>query len=336
MKIFGKDSKKDLIFIAEIGVNHEGNMDKAKKMITLAAEAGADAVKFQSYSNDKFISNDDQQRKKRVSSFNLSDINLIVLKNFAKKKNIYLFSSAITEDKVKTLSKNFDVIKIASGDIDFKPTLIAAAKSEKKVILSTGCSNIIDIQNAVKIFKKNSNSKNIQNKLMLMHCVSLYPTKIEHANIKSINFISNKVKLEVGYSNHVIEPEAIYAAVSNGANVIELHFTDNKKRKFRDNHLSFTKTELKKIINICTKVKKSLGKYNKEINKDEKKIRNSLRKGLAASKDLKANHVIKKNDIMFTRNSSYYSSNDLNKIIGKKLKKEILYNQVFKNDNFKK
>ena len=73
MKIFGKDTKKDLIFIAEIGVNHEGNMDKAKKMITLAAEAGADAVKFQSYSNDKFISNDDQQRKKRVSSFNLSD-----------------------------------------------------------------------------------------------------------------------------------------------------------------------------------------------------------------------------------------------------------------------
>ncbi len=335
MKLFGKDTKKDLIFIAEIGVNHEGSMIKSKKMIALAAEAGADAVKFQSYSTDRFVSNDDKQRKKRANSFNIDDNNLKKLKNFAKKKNIHLFSSAITEDKVRDLSKNFDVIKIASGDIDFKPTLISAAKSGKKIILSTGCSDIADIQNAVKIFKKYSTSSNIEKKLILMHCVSLYPTKLELANIKSINFIFKKTRLEIGYSNHVIEPEAIYAAVANGANVIELHFTDNKKRKFRDNHLSFTSSELKKIIKVCNNIKKSLGSYNKKINKYELEIRNSLRKGLAASKDLKVNHVISKKDIMFTRNASYFSSNDLNKIIGKKLKKDIFYNQVFKYENFK-
>ncbi len=335
MKIFNKDTKKDLVFIAEIGVNHEGNLKRAKKMIHLAAKSGADAVKFQSYSTDRFVSVEDNERKKRVNAFNLNDKSLNLLSNYAKKKNIHIFSSAITEDKIDLLKKKFDVIKIASGDIDFKPTLIKAAKSSKKIILSTGCSDISDIQKAVAIFKKHSKSKNIKNRLILMHCVSLYPTNIELANIKSIQYIKDKTGLEVGYSNHVIEPEAIYAAVANGSNLIELHFTDNKKRKFRDNHLSFTSVELKKIIKISEKIKTSLGKYNKIINEYEKNIKQSIRKGLAASKNLRKNHIISKKDIMFTRNANYYSSNDLNKILGKKLKKPILYNQVFKHDNFK-
>ena len=252
-----------------------------------------------------------------------------------KKNNISIFSSALTEDKVKTLSKDFDVIKIASGDIDFKPTLIKAAKSGKKIILSTGCSDISDINNAIKVIKKYSKSKNLKNNLILMHCISLYPTHLEHANINSIKFIKNKFNLEVGYSNHVIEPEAIYAAVANGANIIELHFTDNKKRKFRDNHLSFTSKELEKIINISKKIKLSLGEHNKKINKLEKKIKNSIRKGCAASKDLEKGHIIKSEDIMFTRNASYFSANEISKLVGKKIKKSIKFNQIFKYANFK-
>ena len=105
MKIFNKDTKKDLVFIAEIGVNHEGNLKRAKKMINLAANSGADAVKFQSYSTDRFVSVEDNERKKRVNAFNLNDKSLNLLSNYAKKKNIHIFSSAITEDKIDLLKK---------------------------------------------------------------------------------------------------------------------------------------------------------------------------------------------------------------------------------------
>ena len=138
MKIFNKNSESDLILIAECGVNHEGSLSKAKELIELAKGAGADAVKFQSYSPDKYVTAQDKERFERIGKFCFTEEQFIELKSHANDINIPIFSTAVTEDWVNILSEHFDVIKIASGDLNFKPVIDLALKTNKKIILSVG------------------------------------------------------------------------------------------------------------------------------------------------------------------------------------------------------
>ena len=189
MKLFGKDLSSETAIIAEVGVNHEGNVDAALKMVALAAEAGADAVKFQSYTPDRFISSDYDARFERVTRFGLSEADHLRLKEEANKCGIAFFSTAVTEDWVPFIASHCEAVKIASGDLDFKPVISAAAKSGKTVILSTGLGEIEEIDAAVSWVRDAIGDAALEDRLILMQCVSAYPTPVEEANVASVNFL---------------------------------------------------------------------------------------------------------------------------------------------------
>tara|TARA_Y100000590_G_C15702015_1_gene1007156 strand:- start:973 stop:1983 length:1011 start_codon:yes stop_codon:yes gene_type:complete len=324
LKIFNKNTEKDILFIAEIGVNHEGSLDVAKDLIHKAAFAGADAVKFQSYTPEKFISSVDHERMKRIKKFSLTKENHIELISTAKECNINFFSSAITEDWIPFLEENCEVIKIASGDLTFEPTLIAAATSKCKLILSTGLGTISEIDRAIEVIKQNTTETNLSSKIALLHCISAYPTPIEEANILSIPFLKERYNLEVGFSNHIVGIEASLAAIANGAKLIEIHFTDNKhNRTFHDHALSADPEDLKLLVDMGKKIHLSLGKYEKIRQNSEIPNVNTIRKGIIAAKSLNKNTVLMRSDIMFARPASFFSAKDVGELIGKKLNKSL-------------
>ena len=318
MKLFGKDLDKDIVIIAEIGVNHEGSIESAMNLIRLAYESGADAVKFQSYTPERFITSDDKERMKRVKNFHLNESDHLKLISHATNLGIPFFSTAVTEDWIPFLKNNTEVIKIASGDITFEPTIRLAAKTGKPVILSTGGANMQEIRKAIDWFKDSSENKEIKDKLIIMHCVSAYPTPLERANLYSINYLKEQTGLTVGYSNHVQGTIAPLIAMGLGANVIEVHFTDSRENKiFHDHALSLNPSELKDIVDSSKKIKLSLGEYKKvclDIEKDNILL---IRKGLVAGKEIKAGKIIDKEDLMYARPATEFNSGELLSLIGK-------------------
>lgn len=317
--------KNKIIIIAEIGVNHEGNFNSAKKMIELAAVIGVDYVKFQSYTPNIFVALNDSARLNRVTKFALAKEEFNELSVFAKTFNIGFLSTPITEDWVDILNPICPAFKIASGDITFKPVIQKAAQTGKPLIISTGAATLDEIDQAVGWVEKEVGSKNLPDHLILMHCVSAYPAPIDQANILSIPFLKERYKLSVGYSNHVVGMNACLAAVALGADVIEVHFTDCKEgREFRDHALSFDQNDLKFFIQASHKIKQSLGIYTKEVQACERDGIPLLRKGIIAARDLKIGTVITEEDLMFARPATEFSSNEIHMLLGQKIKIDIL------------
>jgi len=333
MNLFGKDLDKDIVIIAEIGVNHEGSLESAMNLISLAHQSGADAVKFQSYTPEKFISSDDQERMERVKKFHLNESDHLKLISHANNIGISFFSTAVTEDWIPFLNKNTKVLKIASGDITFEPIIRLAAKTGKTVILSTGGANMQEVRKAIDWFKDSSKLKNVTDRLILMHCISAYPTPLEEANLNSIKFLQDETGLKIGYSNHVKGLYAPILSIALGANLIEVHFTDSRENKtFHDHHLSLVPAELKELSMSVFNIKKSLGTYNKFCSRIEKNNLLALRKGVIAAYDIRKGKIIEKPDLMYARPSNNIDSGKISTLIGKKLTCDIKSGQSI---NFK-
>ena len=342
MKLFNKNTDIDLIFIAEIGVNHEGSITKAKELISLAKSAGADAVKFQSYTPNKYVTAKDKERYERIGKFYFNEKIFIELKKYAQSINIPIFSTAVTEDWVEILAKHFDVIKIASGDLNFKPVIDLALSTNKTIILSVGGGTEEEIIKTMEWAKQASKTNSIENRLILMHCVSAYPVPIEEVNLKNISWLKDKFNLNIGYSNHVIGPVACYTAIALGANILEVHFTDKKTdRTFRDHALSFEPNDLKELISTANKIKASLGYYKTFRPISEKNNISSMRKGVVYSRSLKEGSVIQRDDLHFARPSNTGNINIApheykDSMIGKTLKKSVSANFLIDVNDFKK
>jgi len=208
------------------------------------------------------------------------------------------------------------------------------AKKNKKIIISTGNSNLREISKTYK-YLKNENS-NIDNKLILLHCVSSYPTPIKESNVKRVEILKQRFKkLIIGYSNHCLEKEAILAAIVLGAKVVEVHVTLSKKnKKFRDHHLSFDRTQFSDLVKSIRTINLSLTEQTHNTMKCERSEKKLMRKGLIAKKNLFKNKILNKNDIDFARPASYFSFLDKKKIIGKKIKKNIPKGFLIKKNYF--
>ena len=167
-----------------------------------------------------------------------------------------------------------------------------------------------------------------------MHCVSSYPVDDNDANLLSIKYLKDKYNLIIGYSNHVIGINACLASIVLGARVIEFHFTDNKKRKFRDHKLSLNQKDVKELIRKGNNLNLLLGKYEKKINKKLIQNKRILSKGLIAKRNLNKNKKLSKQDVDFARPAKYFFANEINKVLGKKLKKNIAAGSLFKQKDF--
>ncbi|MFC1673565.1 N-acetylneuraminate synthase family protein [Pseudomonadota bacterium] len=320
MHLFGKDLDKDVVIIAEIGVNHEGDADIARKMVRMAHEAGADAVKFQTYTPERFVGTGDPARLERVRGFALSDDELRDLAREADQLGIAMFSAAISEDKIPLLAELFPVIKIASGDLDFEPVIRAAAATGKPVIISTGLGTVEEVDQAIAWFKGEVGQDDVRDRLHLMHCVTAYPTPIEDANVLAVPYLAARTGLTVGYSNHVIGPEACFAAVAHGASSIEVHFTDCKTgRDFRDHELSCDPDDLKTLVEMIPRVRQSLGTPGKVRQEAEKPLLDAVRKGVVAARDLNVGDVLSREDLMFARPATEFPSGEVDTLVGKKV-----------------
>lgn len=316
--------KNNICIIAEIGVNHEGGMGEAIKMLELASQTGVNYVKFQSYTPFRYVASNDQVRLTRVQKFALTQENFQQLSLIAHELGVGFISTPLTEDWVELLDPLCPAFKIASGDIAFKPVIQKVARTGKPIIMSTGAATIEEIDQAINWVGQEVGYDNIKDRLILMHCVSAYPTPIEEANILSIPYLKERYKLRVGYSNHVIGMNACLAAIALGADVIEVHFTDRKEnREFRDHALSFDQKDLNTFIQAANEIHKSLGKYEKVVQSCESQNIQMIRKGIIAARDIKNGEIISEDDLMYARPAKEFSSNEIDLLIGKRSKKDI-------------
>lgn len=329
MNLFGND----LMVIAEIGVNHEGDLNKAKKILEMAAGAGANCVKFQSYTPSRYIAADDCNRFKRISNFFLSVENFIELSKHAQEFGLTFLSTPLTEDWVDMLNPLCPSFKIASGDITFKPVIEKAAKTGKPIIMSTGAATINEIDQAIEWVREVVGDTKLKERLVLMHCISAYPAPIAQANILSIPFLKERYGLHVGYSNHVMGMNACITAVALGANLIEVHFTDCKEgRDFRDHSLSFDESDLRAFVQIAHDIRKSLGTYGKEPQKCELATIPTMRKGVVAARDLRKGQILTQEDLMFARPATEFSANEINQLVGKKINQGVPHGHLVMRD----
>tara|TARA_Y100001970_G_scaffold199595_1_gene242772 strand:+ start:6602 stop:7630 length:1029 start_codon:yes stop_codon:yes gene_type:complete len=325
--------KRPVFIIAEVGINHNGNMIIAKKLIKQAKLAGADAVKFQSYNTDILIkknapkmeyqkkndkTKESQYQMLKRSELNEKDHKFLISE--CKKNKIEFISTPYDIKSAKLLIKNkIKLIKIASTDANNLIFLRELVKQNIKLIISTGVSSLKDLD---KIYKDKIIKKNI-NKISLLHCVSYYPAPVNELNLSVINYLNKRYGVSVGFSDHSSELITGALAVIAGARIIEKHFTFNKNAKGGDHKSSLNFIELKEYISNIRIAEKTIGKEIKIITKSEKNIKKPMQKSIVVNKDLKKFHKITINDLTTMRPGNGIIPYDVDKVIGKKLLKEL-------------
>ena len=325
------------IIIAEAGINHNGSLKKAFKLVDIAKLSGADYVKFQTFQVKDLVVESAKKAKYQLSK-NKKETQFQMLKKnqlshasfeklfwYCKKKKINFLSAAFDIKSVDILHKiGLKVIKIPSGEITNIPLLEYIAKKNFEVILSTGMATIQEIKKAVNILKKTK-------KLSILHCNSAYPTPFKDANLNTIVFLSNRYKnLTVGYSDHTLGIEASLAAVALGAKIIEKHFTINKKLEGPDHRISLDPLELKKLVDGIRNIENAFGKKTKVITKSEKINIIPARKSIVAKKKITKGEKFSEFNLTTKRPQSGISSSSWYKIINKKSKYNFIKNDLIK------
>ena len=327
---------KKVIIIAEAGVNHNGDIKLAKKLIDAASEAKVDYVKFQSFKADKLVSpdakkadyqiknigdNDDSQYQ-MLKQLELSVEDHIELIRYCNSKKIKFFSTAFDIDGISYLSSlNLGVFKIPSGELTNFPYLRAIANTELPVILSTGMANIEEIEKSINVLISNGTKKNL---ITVLHCNTEYPTPMKDVNLKAMLTIKEKLGVSIGYSDHTLGIEVPIAAVAMGAEVIEKHFTLNRNMKGPDHKASLEPNELKEMVIAIRNIEMAIsGNGIKEPSLSEKKNIHIARKSIHLSQDLSSGSIITEKDIISLRPGDGICTMNWMDVIGKKVNKDL-------------
>ena len=333
--------KQKTIIIAEIGVNHNGNINLAYKLIDKASEAGADYAKFQtsiaSYHISKYAEKAEYQKrntKKKESQVEMakklclkfSDFPKIY--NYCKKKKIKFLSSPFDIPSIKFLKKfNKKTFKIPSGEITNLPYLEEIGRLQSKIILSTGMSNIKEILNAVNVLIKfGTKKKNIT----ILHCNTEYPTPYKDVNLKAMIKIKNYFNCSVGYSDHTLGTIVPVVAVALGAEVVEKHLTLNRKMSGPDHKASLEPSEFKEMVKQIRLTETLLGTNKKIVSRSEKKNIRIARKSIVASKKIFKGEAFTAKNLLVKRPSTGISPMNWYKVIGKKAKKNFNEDEIIK------
>ena len=309
---------KKIFIIAEIGNNHEGNFNIAKKLIKAAADSGVDAVKFQTFITKDFVSSDHPSFE-RLKKFEFTHQQFLELKRFANKKNLNFISTPLDFKSANFLKRNCKIIKIASGDNNFYDLINIFLNYNKQLVISTGMMNNNTINDLIKFIKKKSGNKFLKKNLCLLHCISSYPAKDNSLNLMSIKYLSDKYKeINIGYSDHSVGDDACITAAALGAKIIEKHFTlSNNFSNFRDHKLSLNPADMKIMVKKIRKVEVQLGKYEKVIGKTEKKLIPLTRRSMIAKKSTNKNQLMTIYNTSFLR-PQHKGSEIKNEILNKK------------------
>ena len=328
--------KNKVLIIAEAGVNHNGDYEIARQLIDVAAAAGADCVKFQTFSADKLVSVEASLAAYQAQNTSGSESSQYAmlkklempeqwhydLKKYAESKQITFVSTGFDEDSIDLLDKvGVPFFKIPSGEITNKPYLEYIAAKGKPVIVSTGMSDLVEIKNAIDILM----SKGIQKEIItVLHCNTEYPTPMADVNLKAMNAIGETLGVAVGYSDHTLGIEVAVAAVALGAVVIEKHFTLDRKMSGPDHAASLEPVELTSMVNAIRNIELALsGSGEKKPSASELKNKPIARKSIHLRKNILAGHIISADDLEMKRPGDGLSPMLIADIVGKKTRTDL-------------
>ena len=299
-----------ICIIAEAGVNHNGNYETAIQMVKAAEKAGADYIKFQTFVPEKLVSASAQKaeyQKKTTGSkesqldmlkkLTLTDEEFLNIKNYCDEIEIGFLSTPFDLESIDFLENlNMDFWKIPSGEITNLPYLETIAKTKKKIVMSTGMSDINEIKDAVNLLEKNGAED-----IVLLHCNTQYPTPFCDVNLKAMDEIKRKTGKKVGYSDHTNGIEIPIAAAAMGAVVIEKHFTLDRNMEGPDHKASLEPDELSKMVSSIRNIEKAMGDGMKKPSGSEIKNRDIVRKSIVASKEIKSGELFSEDNITAKR-----------------------------------
>ncbi len=324
-----------VFIIAEAGVNHNGSIDLAKKLIDAAADAGADAVKFQTFKADRLATKLAHKADYQKSNTSVNESQYEMLKKLeldedmhkaiiehCKQQQIMFLSSAFDNESVDMLNNfGMSIFKIPSGEITNLPYLRHVGGLKKPIILSSGMSDLVDIKNALDVLIECGVSKN---QLTVLHATTEYPCPIQEVNISAMQTIRANFGVKVGYSDHTNGIEVSVAAVALGACVIEKHFTLDQTMEGPDHKASLEPNEFKSMVLAIRNIEKALGDGIKKPSKSEIKNMAITRKSIVALRAIKSGEIFSVGNLAVKRPGTGISPMDLNKILGKIARRDFL------------
>jgi N,N'-diacetyllegionaminate synthase len=317
--------KKTLI-IAEAGVNHNGDINLAKKLIDVAAKAGVDYVKFQTFKADKLVNksakkasyqknntgNNDSQYE-MLKKLELTHKNHHLLIDYCQQKHIKFLSTAFDFDSIEFLKDKIDFYKIPSGEITNLPYLEKVAKLNLDIVMSTGMATMKEVKDALTILVNNGISKD---RITILHCNTEYPTPMEDVNLNAMLSIKKKLGVKIGYSDHTLGIEVPIAAVALGATVIEKHFTLDKTMEGPDHKASLEPNELIAMVKGIRNIEKAMGNGVKTPSKSEQKNMAIARKSIVASGNIKKGEQLTEQNTTVKRPGNGISPMKWHEVIG--------------------
>lgn len=333
MKIDPFETDQNVLIIAEIGNNHEGRFEVAKQMVIEAAKCGVDAVKFQTFKTDLFISSQDTKRVEQLKRFELTYEQFVDLKNLAHSLGLLFISTPLDLDSASFLESVVDAFKIASSDNTFYPLIKKVCATDKPVIISTGLADESLILDLKKFIETEFSQKPKQ--LAILHCLTSYPAPLEEINLNAISKLQDITPWEVGYSDHSMGIDACVLAVAKGARILEKHFTlDHRYSDFRDHQLSADPKEMRDLVMRVRNAEKMLGKGEVILSDCEKSMVSAVRRSLALSRNYEEGEIIQENDLIWIRPGSGFVYGQESLVIGQSAKRKITKGSVLLKEDF--
>lgn len=320
---------KKVIIIAEAGVNHNGDLNLAKRLIDAAVDAGVDYVKFQTFKAENIVNKSAEKAGYQVQNSNdddnfqfkmLKELELAPeiheeLISYCKSKSIKFLSTPFDLDSIVLLkSLGITIGKIPSGEVTNLPYLKAMARTFREIILSTGMSEMDEIAAAIEVLHKSG--MKMEN-LTVLHCNTEYPTPMSDVNLLAMRSIRDKFNVKIGYSDHTLGIEVPIAAVALGATVIEKHFTLDRTMKGPDHRASLEPDELKKMVNSIRNIELALGHSTKSPSNSESKNINNVRKSIVAKTDIQQGQLFTENNLTVKRPGNGINPMQWDEVLGK-------------------
>lgn len=323
MKIGSVDLEREVLVVAEIGNNHEGDFARAEEMIRRAAESGAQAVKFQTIVPERLVARSQTARLEQLRKFAFSYDQFAKLAETAKRANVMFMSTPFDLESARALAPLVPAFKIASSDNNFVPLLQEVAARGKPILLSTGMAGLADVKRSCAAIER-AWPRGAKPSLVVLHCVSSYPAPIEAANLLAIRTLERETGYAVGYSDHTLGIEAAVLSVALGARVIEKHFTLSKTLSaFRDHQLSAEPAELAELVRRVRAASSALGDGVKRLMPEEQGVAAAARRSAMASRDLAAGHVLSADDIDWLRPGGGIGPEAADTLVGRKLRRAV-------------
>jgi N,N'-diacetyllegionaminate synthase len=309
MKVGSFDTDRAVLIVAEIGNNHEGSFELAAELVREAARCGVRAVKFQTVRAAHLVRRAETDRFARLTRFELSQRQFAELSELARELGLLFISTPLSLGAAAFLEPMVDAYKVASGDNDFFPLLEKVAGTGKPVVVSTGVSDVSQVDATVRFLRGQWASRGTAGDLALLHCVSSYPTPPHEANLRSIPYLAERFGCTVGYSDHTLGTEIAALAVAAGARIIEKHFTlDKHQSDFRDHQLSADPEEMTELVNRVIQVDLRLGSPDKTVQPCEAASQTAIRRSIVAARELQAGATM---------------------LVGRRLKRDLRENEAF-------